>query len=160
MGSLLVHITHGPDSPTRAALGFLVAKTAAEQGHDVNIFCAGDAAFLMKDAVVEHTKGIGTGALSDTLPAVVEAGVSIFVSGGSSKTRGVAEDDLENKGAIFATPAKLVELTFAADRPTNLSYLAFGFDLLPNIKTKTQRARHAENRAVASLRPAQTAAAG
>lgn len=116
MGSLLVHITHGPEAPTRAALGFLVAKSAADAGHDVTVFCAGDAAYLMKDPVVEHTKGIGTGALSDTLPAVVDAGVAIFVSGGSSKTRGVAEEDLKNKCATFATPAKLVELTFAADR--------------------------------------------
>jgi len=116
LGSLLVHITHGPDAPTRAALGFLVAKTAAESGHEVTVFCAGDAAYLMKDAVVEHTKGIGTGALSETLPAVVEAGVPIYVSGGSSKTRGVVEEDLENKGAKFATPGQLVELTFAADR--------------------------------------------
>ncbi len=116
MGSLLVHITHGPDAPTRAALGFLVAKSAADDGHDVTIFCAGDAAYLMKDAVVEHTKGIGTGALSDTLPAVVAAGIPIYVSGGSSKTRGVVDSDLANKGATFATPNQLVELTFAADR--------------------------------------------
>jgi predicted peroxiredoxin len=70
----------------------------------------------MKDAVVEHTKGIGTGALSETLPAVVEAGVSIYVSGGSSKTRGVLETDIANKNASFATPSQLVELTFQADR--------------------------------------------
>ncbi len=82
----------------------------------MTVFCAGDAAYLMKDAVVQHTKGIGTGALSDTLPAVVELGVPIYVSGGSSKTRGVSEDDLADKGATFATPAQLVELTFAADR--------------------------------------------
>jgi predicted peroxiredoxin len=116
MGSLLVHITHGPDAPTRASLGFLVAKTAAEAGHEVTIFCAGDAAYLMKDAVIEHTKGIGTGSLSDSLPAAVSLGVPIFVSGGSSKTRGVDQADLEGKGAEFATPAQLVELTFAADR--------------------------------------------
>jgi predicted peroxiredoxin len=116
LGSLLVHITHGPEAPTRAALGFLVAKAASDAGHDVTIFCAGDAACLMKDAVVEHTKGIGTGALSDSLPAVVSNGVPIYVSGGSSKTRGVTEADLEGKGAQFATPGQLVELTFAADR--------------------------------------------
>jgi predicted peroxiredoxin len=116
MGSLLVHITHGPDAPTRAALGFLVAKTAAEAGHEVTIFCAGDAAYLLKDAVIEHTKGIGTGALSDTFPAVVASGVPIYVSGGSSKTRGVDQADLDGKGAQFATPAQLVDLTFAADR--------------------------------------------
>jgi sulfur relay (sulfurtransferase) complex TusBCD TusD component (DsrE family) len=70
----------------------------------------------MKDAVAEHTKGIGTGALSETLPAVVSNGVPIYVSGGSSKTRGVTQADLEGKGAQFATPGQLVELTFAADR--------------------------------------------
>lgn len=116
MSSLLVHITHGPDAPTRAALGFLVAKAAVESGHEVTVFCAGDAAYLMKDAVIEHTKGIGTGALSDTFPALVEAGVPIYVSGGSSKTRGVTAEDISDKGATFATPAQLVELTFAADR--------------------------------------------
>lgn len=116
MGSLLVHITHGPDAPTRAALGFLVAKSAVEGGHEVTVFCAGDGAYLMKDAVIEHTKGIGTGALSDTFPALVDAGVPIYVSGGSSKTRGVTEEDIVGKGATFATPAQLVELTFAADR--------------------------------------------
>lgn len=116
MGSLLVHITHGPDAPTRAALGFLVAKSASDAGHEVAVFCAGDAAYLLKDAVIEHTKGIGTGALSDSLPAVVSNGVPIYVSGGSSKTRGVTEADLEGKGAQFATPGQLIELTFAADR--------------------------------------------
>jgi len=116
MGSLLVHITHGPDAPTRAALGFLVAMSASEAGHEVAVFCAGDAAYLLKDAVIEHTKGIGTGALSDSLPAVVSLGVPIYVSGGSSKTRGVTEADLEGKGATFATPGQLVELTFASDR--------------------------------------------
>jgi hypothetical protein len=71
---------------------------------------------FLKDAVIEHIKGIGTGALSNTVPAVVGLGVPIFVSGGSSKTRGVTEADLEAKRALFATPAQLVELTFAADR--------------------------------------------
>ena len=94
----------------------LLGATAVVAGYDVTIFCAGDAAYLMKDAVVEHTKGIGTGALSDSLPAVVAAGVPIYVSGGSSKTRGVNDEDLANKNATFATPAQLVEMTFAADR--------------------------------------------
>ena len=28
MAKILVHVTHGPEHPTRAALGFLVAKPA------------------------------------------------------------------------------------------------------------------------------------
>ena len=116
MGSLLVHITHGPEAPTRAALGFTVAKAAVEAGHDVTIFCAGDAAYLVKDEVVAGLTGIGTGALAETLPALVESGAAIYVSGGSAKARGVTYDDIEGKGIEFAGPPKLVELTFAVDR--------------------------------------------
>ena len=54
--------------------------------------------------------------LSETLPAAVEAGIPIYVSGMSAKGRGVTEADLEGKGATFAMPSQLVELTFDADR--------------------------------------------
>ena len=116
MGSLLVHITHGPEAPTRAALGILVTRAAADEGHEVTLFLAGDAAYLVKDEVIASLNGIGTGSLAETFPAVVEAGVSIYVSGMSAKGRGVTEADLEGKGATFAMPSKLVELTFDADR--------------------------------------------
>lgn len=116
MGKLLVHVTHGPESPTRAALACLVAKAAVDSGHEVSMFFAGDAALLMKDEIVDSLQGIGTGALSDTLPALVEAGVPIYVSGMSSKSRGVTEDDITGKGGTFAMPDRLVELTFEAER--------------------------------------------
>ena len=116
MGSLLVHITHGPEAPTRAALGVLVASAAVDAGHDVTVFLAGDAAYLVKDEVIGSLNGIGTGALGDTFPSLVEAGVPIFVSGMSAKGRGVSEADLDGKGATFAMPSKLVELTPARMR--------------------------------------------
>lgn len=116
MGSLLVHVTHGPEAPSRAALGVSVAKAAVEAGHDVTLFLAGDAAYLIKDEVIVNLRGIGTGVLAETLPALVDAGASIFVSGMSSKSRGVTEDDLQGKGAAFAGPPQLVALTFEADR--------------------------------------------
>jgi predicted peroxiredoxin len=37
MAKILVHITQGPEHPTRAALGFLVAKAALDEGHDVSL---------------------------------------------------------------------------------------------------------------------------
>jgi len=116
MSSLLVHLTHGPEAPTRAALGFLVAKAAVDAGHEVSVFLAGDAVYLLKDEVIANLHGIGTGPLSETVPALVESGVAIFASGMSSKARGVTEADVGSKGASFAMPSKLVELTFAADR--------------------------------------------
>ena len=88
MGSLLVHITHGPEAPTRAALGFLVARTAVTEGHEVSLFLAGDAVLLMKDEVIAGLRGIGTGDLSEHMGALVEAEVPIFCSGMSAKGRG------------------------------------------------------------------------
>ncbi|HEX9847113.1 MAG TPA: DsrE family protein [Acidimicrobiia bacterium] len=116
MGSLLVHITNGPEAPTRAALGFLVAKAGVEAGHEVTVFLAGDAVYLLKDEVIASLSGLGTGSLSETVPALVESGAVIYASGMSAKGRGVTEADLAGKGAVFAMPSKLVELTFAADR--------------------------------------------
>jgi len=43
MAHILVHVTHGHEHPTRSALGFLVGKTAIEEGHQVSMFLAGDA---------------------------------------------------------------------------------------------------------------------
>jgi predicted peroxiredoxin len=116
MGSLLVHVTHGTEAPTRAALACLVAVAAVEEGHQVSMFFAGDSAYLLKDEVIESLNGIGTGALADHFKKLAAAGVPIFVSGMSSKSRGVTDVDLAGKNASFAMPAKLVELTFSHDR--------------------------------------------
>jgi predicted peroxiredoxin len=116
MGSLLVHITHGPEAPTRAALGFLVARAAQQAGHEVSIFLAGDAVQLVRAGVRNSLSGLGTGPLAETVPAVVDGGAQIFVSGMSAKARGLNEDELADVKASFALPDKLVELTFACDR--------------------------------------------
>ena len=41
MPRLLVQIVTGPENPTRAALGLLVAKAALATGHDVDVFFGG-----------------------------------------------------------------------------------------------------------------------
>lgn len=58
----LIHITQGPENPTRAALGLLVARTAIEEGHTVFVFLAGDAVQLLRNEVIENLAGLGTGA--------------------------------------------------------------------------------------------------
>lgn len=116
MGSLLVHITHGPEAPTRAALGLLVAKAAVDEGHAVTLFLAGDAVQLVRDAVLDSLSGLGTGSLRESFDAVVAGGGRFYVSGMSSKARGVSESDLAGKPAELAMPTKLVQLTFEADR--------------------------------------------
>ena len=116
MGNLLVHITSGPEAPTRAALGLLVARAAVDEGHEVSIFLAGDAVQLIRDAVLDSLTGLGTGSLRESFDAIAAGGGRFYVSGMSSKTRGVTEDDLADKPAELAMPQRLVQLLFEADR--------------------------------------------
>lgn len=116
MASVLVHITHGPEHPTRAALGFLVAKSALEKGHSVTLFLAGDAVQLVRKPVLDDLAGLGTGKLGEHCEALVQGGARFYLSGMSSKSRGLAQGDLPGLNAQMATPAELVELALEHDR--------------------------------------------
>lgn len=116
MGKLLIHLTSGPESPTRAALGLLVARAGVEEGHDVSVFLAGDAVQLIRDAVLDSLSGLGTGSLRESWDALAQAGGRIYLSGMSSKARGIGEEDLAGKPAELATPHRLVQLAFESDR--------------------------------------------
>lgn len=116
MGKLLIHITSGPEAPTRAALGLLVARAGIDEGHDVSVFLAGDAVQLIRDAVLDSLTGLGTGSLRESFDAIVGGGGRFYVSGMSSKARGVTEQDLAGKPAELAMPRRLVQLAFEADR--------------------------------------------
>ena len=114
--SILVHITHGPEHPTRAALGFAVAAAAVEQGHEVTVFLAGDAVQLARAGVVEHLSGLGTGSLNESFEALQTGGARFFLSGGSSAARGLTRDQVALPIFDMAGPARLVELSLEHDR--------------------------------------------
>jgi uncharacterized protein len=113
---LLVHLSTGPEHPTRAALAFLVAKTAQERGHQVDLFLAGDAVGLLRPATMEAVQGIGTGSLREHFEAVTAGGARVFASGMSSKARGLDAESLGGRQVEFAPPDRLVDLAFEADR--------------------------------------------
>lgn len=115
-GSILVHITHGPEHPTRAALGFLVAEAALRQGHTVSLFLAGDAVQLAREAVLDNLNGLGTGNLRQLHDAIVAAGGRFYLSGGSSRARGVTDADIAGRPMEFASPDRLVELALEHER--------------------------------------------
>lgn len=116
MAKILIHVTCGPESPTKAALGFLVAKAAVEEGHEVSMFIAGDGVQLLRDSVLDSLTGLGTGSLRESYDAVVASGARLYASGMSSKARGVGEADLEGKPVELAMPGRLVQLALEADR--------------------------------------------
>lgn len=115
-GKILVHITHGPEHPTRAALGFAVAHAAVQQGHTVTVFLAGDAVQLMREGVIDNLNGLGTGNLRQLYDGLAAGGARLYLSGGSSAARGLAETELAGISYEFAGPARLVELALEHDR--------------------------------------------
>lgn len=113
---ILIHVTHGPEQPTRAALAFLVARTALDEGHVVTLFLAGDAVQLIRDPVLDTLAGLGTGRLREQFDAIVKGGGRFYLSGMSSTARGVSAADLQGKPAEFAQPTVLVRLSLEHDR--------------------------------------------
>jgi predicted peroxiredoxin len=113
---ILVHVTHGPEQPTRAALAFLVARTALDEGHAVTLFLAGDAVQLIRDPVLDNLAGLGTGKLRELYDGIVKGGGRFYLSGMSSSARGVTSADLAGKPAEFAQPAVLVRLALEHER--------------------------------------------
>jgi uncharacterized protein len=116
MSRILVHLATGPENSTRAALALLVARTAVEEGHEVQVFLAGDGVQLAREETAAAASGIGTGSVAEHLGALKGAGVTILLSGMSSKARGIEGGD----GFELAPPQKLVELAVWAE--TTLTY--------------------------------------
>ena len=112
MAKLLIHITCGPEDPTRAALGFLVGKAAIEEGNEVSLFLAADAVQLLREPVLDSLVGLGTGSLRESYDALVGGGARFYVSGMSSKARGFDPEGV----AEAAMPNRLVQLAFEHDR--------------------------------------------
>ncbi len=89
MSRLLVHIATGPENPTRVALGLLVARSALDAGHDVDLFIAGDGVAVLRPETLDVANGIGTGSLREHVDALAAGGARFFASGLSSKARGL-----------------------------------------------------------------------
>jgi len=116
MASILVHLTWGPEDPTRATLAFLVAKTALAEGHEVTVFMAGEGVQLLRPATADAVQGVGVGSLREHLDAVVAGGGKLYASRQSSVARGLGPDDLGGLPVELVSPEVLVALTVSHDR--------------------------------------------
>ena len=114
MPRLLVHIATGPENPTRAALGLLIARTALTAGHTVDVFIAGDGVGILRPETLDAGNGIGTGSFREHVDALVAGGATLYASGMSSKARGLTAESLGGLPVTMAQPTRLVELTFEA----------------------------------------------
>ena len=120
MSKVLVQITSGPEHATKAALGFLVAKVAVDEGHEVSLFLAADGVQFVKGAVREVIAGLTGGTVADAFDSIKAGGAKLYASKASCAVRGIAEDDATGIGAELGSPAVLLDLAIEAD--ANLVY--------------------------------------
>ena len=71
---------------------------------------------LIRDAVLDSLVGLGTGKLRELYDDIVAGGGRFYLSGMSSKGRGVTEADLSGKPVEFALPNVLVRLSLEHER--------------------------------------------
>ena len=116
VAKIVIHLTSGAAHPTRAALDFLVAKAAVEDGEAVSLFRARDPAQLIRHTTRDALQGLGTGRLKDSYDAILGAGGRLYLSGMSSTARGITESDLRGKTAELVPPHVLVRLILEHDR--------------------------------------------
>jgi predicted peroxiredoxin len=79
MATILYVGTAGSDDPTRAGLPFNFAMGALDAGHQPQIFLAGEAAYLMKDSVMNAVMPVAMPPLKEMVDEVVAQRVPIFV---------------------------------------------------------------------------------
>ena len=116
LAKILIHVTTSPEDQTKAALSFLVAKTALSEGHEVNLFLAGESVRLLDSEILSSVQGKGTGSLNEHFRSIVESGGRFYLSGMSAKARGYDEKILDGKPAEFAMPDVLVKLLIESDK--------------------------------------------
>ena len=116
MAKLLFNITNGTNNPTKASLGFMLARTAVEEGHDVTVFLNADAVSLMRAPVLDNLVGLGTGKLKEHFDILKKGKVDVYVSAISCDIRGVTDQDLKETNTRKVLPKTLLNLTLEADR--------------------------------------------
>jgi predicted peroxiredoxin len=92
---LIMYATDGPDSDDAAWAPFNMARRAVDAGLEVEIVLAGPATGLLRRQVRDRL----TGRPQETLKALLDARVPIWVTPGCAEFRGVALTDFEETGA-------------------------------------------------------------
>jgi predicted peroxiredoxin len=79
MAKILYLGTAGSDDPTRAGFPFNFAMGALDAGHQPEIFLAGEAVYLMKDAILDAVKPVAMPPVKEMLDEIVAQRVPIYI---------------------------------------------------------------------------------
>ena len=76
---VLIKSPWGSDESTKASFAFLHANAFAEAGHEVRLFLLGEAANLMKDAVMNAVTPVGWPPLEETFAQTMEHAIPVNI---------------------------------------------------------------------------------
>ena len=71
---------------------------------------------MIRDGLLDNLTGFCTGELRSHFDTIVAGGGRLYLSGMSSKGRGVTDEDLQDKPAEFAKSTVLAQLALDHDR--------------------------------------------
>ncbi|HEY4670067.1 MAG TPA: DsrE family protein [Tepidiformaceae bacterium] len=79
MATIFISSTHGSDDPTRATLPLLMARSAANQGHQAEVALMGEAVSLMRTETANALNPVGWPNAGEVLREVIDKGVKFWI---------------------------------------------------------------------------------
>jgi predicted peroxiredoxin len=119
MATWMISGSRGTDDPTMAALPFIAAKAAREQGHDVILWLWNEAVMLARKGVADRVIGVNLPPLESILAAIQAAGVPIWICSACAVARQIGEADLVAGASIKGMPDYIKAV---AEREKNISF--------------------------------------
>jgi uncharacterized protein len=116
MKSVLIVVTHGPDTPEMCGAPFLYAQDAAAQGCSVEMFFTTKGTRLLKKGTGEVTyPKAGGKSVREFISETVARGVRLLVCQPSLQLNSMAEDDLIQDADTLVGTAYLITQGLQAD---------------------------------------------
>jgi predicted peroxiredoxin len=112
---VIISVSAGTDDPTRATLGMLAAKAAADQGHSVTLWLQGEGAVVANRNVYANIQGVNMPPMKSVVEALVTAKVPIWVCEACAKGRNVVGANLLDTASLKGM-GEFVAKALAADR--------------------------------------------
>jgi predicted peroxiredoxin len=119
MARLLFVLPHSTDDPDRAAAGLLTALAAAEAGHDVALWLAGEGVRLGLKAVAETLREPYPRSAAEMVEALVSRGTALHVARAAFERRDLSTAPLR-PGARLSDDAELAALVASGRVPVTL----------------------------------------
>ncbi|PSP16852.1 MAG: sulfur reduction protein DsrE [Cyanobacteria bacterium QS_8_64_29] len=115
---VVVAVSYGTDDPTKATLGMLAAKAAADRGHAVTVWLQGEGVAIANRHVYGTIQGLNMPAMKDVVEALIAAETPLWVCQACAQGRNITPDNWVST-ATYKGMGDYVSAALAADKTLN-----------------------------------------